>query len=278
MTALMARFLARVPTRIIVAEHSPPSHRQTSGESSLVGPARWLRPRAYRWAEGIVAVSRGVADDLVHNVGVPPDRMHVINNPIVTPELHRQASEPNDHPWFAPGQPPVILGVGRLTGLKDFPTLIHAFVKVRQQHPVKLVILGEGEDRPALERLRDDLGLHQEVDLPGFVANPYGFMARAAALVVSSRWEGSPSVLVEAMACGTAVISTDCAGGAAEILDGGRFGTLVPINDPDALAESIARTLEAPEVVEALKERANDFTLARAADQYLRVLLGDAGV
>ena len=277
LVAIVARSLARVPTRIVFGEHSPPSHRQASSESLLTRPARWLRPRFYRRADGIVAVSHGVAQDLVDNIEVPPDRLHVINNPIVTPELHRQASEPIDHPWFAPGQPPVVLGVGRLAYVKDFPTLIRAFAKVRQQRPVKLVILGEGEDRPILERLRDELGLHEDMDLPGFVANPYGFMARAAALVLSWRWEGSPSVLVEAMACGTAVIATDCPGGAAEILDGGRFGTLVPIHDTDALAESIARTLEAPLATEILRERANDFTVARAVDQYLRVLLGDSG-
>lgn len=273
--ALLARFLASVPTRIIVSEHSHASLKQTSHETLLTRLGCWLRPRVYRWADGIVAVSHGVADDLVHNIGVPPDRMHVINNPVVTPELYRQASEPIDHPWFAPGEPPVVLGVGRLMLAKDFPTLIRAFGGVRRQRPAKLVILGEGEDRPMLERLRDDLGLHEDVDLPGFAANPYGFMARAAVFVLSSRREGSPMVLVEAMACGTPVVSTDCPSGPRETLVGGRLGRLVPVGDVDALEGAIIQALDRPPPVERLRRRASDYSLEVSVDRYLQVLLGN---
>lgn len=273
--ALLARRLARVPARVVVREATTASLTHANREAPLMRLVDRLQPWVYRWADAIVAVSRGVADDMVHNIGVPAGRMQVIRNPVVTPELLSLASEPVDHPWFAPGQPPVILGVGRLTAPKDFPTLIRAFAKVRQRRPAKLVILGEGEDRPMLERLHADLGLQGDVDLPGFVLNPYAFVARASAFVLSSRREGSPNVLVEAMACGTPVVATDCPSGPAEILDEGQLGGLVPIRDPDALAEAIVQTLEAPLAAECLQRRASDFTVERSADQYLRVLLGD---
>ena len=129
-----------------------------------------------------------------------------------------------------------------------------------------------------LEQLRDEFGLHANIDLPGFVPNPYAYMARARAFVLSSRWEGSPNVLVEAMACGIPVIATDCPSGPAEILDAGRFGRLVPVGDADALAESIMQTLEMPVAADCLQRRADDFTVERSAEQYLRVLLGDGAV
>lgn len=276
LAALLARRLARVPVRVVVRESNTASLKRAFHDRPLMRMTDRLQRWVYRWADGIVAVSQGVGDDMVHNIGVPADRMQVINNPVVTPELLGLASEPAGHPWFVPGEPPVILGVGRLTAQKDFPTLIRAFAKVRQQRPARLVILGEGEDRPVLERLHADLGLHGDVDLPGFAPNPYAFMARAGAFVLSSRWEGSPNVLVEAMACGTPVVATDCPSGPAEILDRGQFGGLVPVRDPDALAEAIVQTLEAPLAAECLQRRASDFTVERSADQYLRVLLGDS--
>ena len=132
----------------------------------------------------------------------------------------------------------------------------------------------EGEDRPMIERLRDDLGLHADIDLPGFVENPYALMARAAVFVLSSRWEGSPNALVEAMACGTPVVATDCPSGPAETLDGGRFGKLVPVGNAVDLGEAILETLDAPLAAEILRSKADNFTVERSAEQYLRVLLG----
>ena len=278
LAALLARRLARVPARVVVREDNYASITHANREALLMRLADRMQPWLYGWADAIIGVSQGVADDMVHNVGVPAERMHVINNPVVTPELHHLASKPVDHPFFSPGQPPVVLGVGRLSAQKDFPTLIRAFAVVRQQRPAKLVILGEGENRPMLERSCDDLGLEGDADLPGFVRNPYAFMARAAVFALSSRWEGSPNVLVEAMACGTPVVATDCPSGPMETLDGGRLGRLVPVGDADALAESIMQTLEMPVAADCLQRRADDFNVERSAEQYLRVLLGDDAV
>jgi glycosyltransferase involved in cell wall biosynthesis len=273
--ALVARCLARVPTRVVIREPSYTSteyYRRASPHSSF---GDRLRPWICRWADGVIAVSQGVARDMIDNRGVPAARVHVINNPVLTPEVLSLRSEPIDHPWFAPGEPPVLLGAGRLTEQKNFPMLIHAFAIVRQQRPARLVILGEGEERSSLEHLCKRVGVQEDVDLPGFLLNPYAFMARAAAFVLSSHFEGSPNVVVEAMACGCPVVATNCPSGPSEILEDGRFGMLVPTHDPNALAKAILGTLEAPLPAEVLKRRANDYTVESSADRYLNVLLGE---
>lgn len=178
------------------------------------------------------------------------------------------------HRWLGADDPPVVLAAGRLCEPKDFVTLLHAFRLVRDHKRVRLIILGEGPLRAELEETVRALGLTTEdVDFPGFVANPYAYMVRAAAFVLSSRWEGLPGVLIEAMACGTAIISTDCPSGPREILQDGRWGTLVPVGDAHALAQAILRTLSTPcELLPDVKRRAQDFSQERIIDQYLTVL------
>lgn len=269
--ALWARALARVPVRVVVSVHNTLS-LATSHAQNL--RARWI-PLCirlfYPWADAVVAVSQGVAEDLIRLTGLPREKIEIIYNPVVTPELLAKAQEPLDHPWFAPGEPPVILGVGRLTEQKDFPTLIRAFALVRAQRPVRLMILGEGKDRPKLEALVRELGLQDDVALPGFVPNPFAYMVRAAVFVLSSRWEGLPTVLIEALACGTPVVSTDCPSGPREILEDGKWGRLVPVGDVDALADAIRMTLDAPDCLDA-KARVGEFDAEKVVDDYLKVL------
>jgi glycosyltransferase involved in cell wall biosynthesis len=229
--------------------------------------ARWFYP----WADAIVTVSQGSAEDLAR-LGLSSDCIKVIYNPVVTPELFEKVTEPVEHPWFEPGSPPVILGVGRLEKQKDFPTLIRAFAQVRQQRPARLMILGEGQERPDLETLVQELGLAENVALPGFVANPYAYMGKAALFVLSSLFEGLPTVLIEAMATETPVVSTDCKSGPAEILANGQYGKLVAVGDVKGMAEAIISTLEAPPNSEALKLRAAEFSLEKAVAQYQQVL------
>jgi glycosyltransferase involved in cell wall biosynthesis len=182
--------------------------------------------------------------------------------------LARQAP---DHPWLAPGQPPVILGVGRLSQAKDFPTLIRAFAKVRSRRAVRLIILGEGEARVELEALVGELGLADDVALPGFRENPMSYMAASALFVLSSAWEGLPTVLIEALAAGTRVVSTDCPSGPREILQGGLLGTLVPVGDATALADAMTDALDRPGT--ALPPDAlTPFTSDAAVDHYLRLI------
>lgn len=266
--ALWARSLAGVPVRTVVSVHT------TVSESVARKRRQWV-PHALRLfyprAEAIVAVSRGVADDLARLTGLPREKIQVIYNPVVTPELFVKAEEPLGHPWFAAGEPPVILGVGQLHEAKDFQTLIRAFALVRKKRVARLVILGEGEERPKLEALVRELDVEGEVALPGFVDSPFKYMKRAAVFVLSSRWEGLPSVLIEAMACGTPVVSTACPSGPEEILENGRWGRLVSVGDVDALAEAIILTLDDknhPDVA----RRALDFGVQRAIDEYIRVL------
>jgi len=272
--ALWAKRLSGSPTRVVVRVASTVS--LSSGHASTAR-AR-LTPRLmrlfYPWADGIVAISQGVAADLSRITGIRRERITVIYNPVVTPELFERAKDPLAHPWFPPGQPPVILGVGRLTKAKDFPTLIRAFALVRRELPARLVILGEGEERPRLEALVKELGLEDDVALPGFVENPYAYMSRAAVFVLSSAWEGLPNVLIQAMACGCPVVSTDCPSGPAEILENGKYGPLVPAGDITALALAITSILSSErDLIPDIALRAKDFESNNAIESYLGLLL-----
>lgn len=267
-----------IRTRLVLAEHSTRSAAAENLKSFHERVYPFLMRRSYPHADSVVAVSSGVADDLSKLTGMERDRINVIYNPVVAEQIFEQASEPVDHPWFRAGEPPVILGVGRLVRAKDFPTLIHAFDLVRRERSARLMILGEGEKRAKLESLIKELGLADSVALPGFDPNPYRYMKHAAVFALSSRWEGLGNVLIEAMAVGTPVVSTDCPNGPSEILEGGRHGLLVPVGDSLSLARGILRQLESP-MRETLQERANTFTTEAAVQRYadlLGVTLGPA--
>lgn len=272
--ALWARRLASGTTRVIVCEHNTLSVRVHHYATDL--RMRWM-PRLirwfYPWASEIVAVSDGVADDLARATGISRDRIRVIYNPIVTPEFEAKTRAPLDHPWFLPGQPPVILAVGRLTAQKDFPSLIRAFAQARRGHSARLLILGEGEERPALQALIEELGLQESVQLPGFIINPYPYMAKSCAFVLSSRWEGLPGVLIEAMFCGTRLISTDCPSGPREILRDGQYGLIVPVGDIEALARAITLALKG-ELMSPSQESWQPFELDHVVGQYLALIGG----
>jgi glycosyltransferase involved in cell wall biosynthesis len=230
----------------------------------------------YPWADAVIAVSEDVARDLSKVTGMPRERIVTIPNPVVTLELKEKARAPLDHPWYRPGQPPVVLGVGRLVSAKDFPTLLRAFARLRATRPVRLMILGEGKGRAGLAALAEQLGIVGDVQFPGYVDNPFSYMARSAVFVLSSAWEGLPGVLIEAMACGCPIVSTDCPG-AAEILGGGVHGPLVPVGDDAALAMAVASVLDSSPKREQLRARAGRFGVDRATERYLDVLFGVTG-
>ncbi len=271
--ALWARRLARVPVHTVISVHINPTMNAKNATSFREKLIPLLIRIFYPWADAVIAVSQGVAEEVLRIARLPEDRIHVVYNPVVSSDIFTKAEEPVDHPWFLPGEPPVILGVGRLTAQKDFSTLIRAFALVLKRRSAKLVILGEGEERPHLESLVQELGLEAKVSMPGFVDNPYKYMKRAAVFVLSSRWEGLPTVLIEAMACGCPVVSTDCPSGPREILEQGKWGPLVPIGDEKALAEAIVQTLKQPLSCEALMKRALDFSVDWSVQQYLELLL-----
>lgn len=270
---LAARGLARVPARVVVSEHVALDqvlrHAATWKERVFpMGARLW-----YGRADGLVVVSHDAAARFIAVTGLPAGAATVIHNPVVTAALFEQAALPVDHPWFAAGEPPVILSAGRLTAQKDHATLIEAFQLLRRTVRARLIVLGDGEERHALESLIERLQLRSDVQLAGFVQNPFGYMARARLFVLSSRWEGFGNVLVEAMACGTPVVSTDCPSGPSEILQGGRFGRLAPVGDPAALAEAMRQTLDHPTSATTLRERAMEFSVDRVARRYLGAML-----
>ncbi len=267
--AIWAGMLASSRTDIIATNHINItfSTRQTPKLQEKLYP--WLLRLFHSGAKYIVSVSEGNADALLNMTGIPRRKVHVIHNPVVSPDLLAASREPLDHPWFVPGSPPVLLAVGRLEPQKDYPTLLDAFVLLRDTRPARLVIIGEGSQRAALQEKAASLGIAGDVELRGYDPNPYRFMAQADVFVLSSAWEGFGNVLVEAMACGTPVVSTDCPSGPAEILAGGEYGRLVRPADPGALAEAITQTLDAPLDGNLLRARANEFTLDTISKQYL---------
>ena len=197
-------------------------------------------------ADRIVAVSDGVGASLVRHLGMRPSSVRRIYNPVVGPEIRALARQSPAHPWFEEGAPPVILAVGRLVRVKDFPVLLRACARLFVHRSARLVFVGDGPERPSLERSVRRYGLVHRVAFLGWQDNPFAFMSRAAVFVLSSRHEGLPLALVEALACGCPCVSTDCPSGPSEILDKGRFGPLVPVGDDLALAAAIDRILDAP--------------------------------
>jgi glycosyltransferase involved in cell wall biosynthesis len=271
--AVWARRAARISTRIAVSERN----NLSVGSRQMPGWLAWstlkLVQASYPWADDIIAVSKGIADDLSMLAGIPRERIRVVYNPVVTPELRLKAQVPLEHPWFEPNGTPVVLGVGRLAPQKDFSTLLHAFARVRETRPARLLILGEGEERCALEALIEKLDLEQDVSLPGWVKNPYPYMKRASAFVLSSKWEGLPGVLIEAMYCGVPLISTDCPSGPREVLRDGQYGQLVPVGDVDALASAIKMVLDG-KVPSPPSESWDRFEKETVVNRYLDVLVG----
>lgn len=276
LVAIWARRLSGVATRIIASEHNTLSVQLQRPERRRAW--RWrhapeLIGHVYRRADAIVTVSRGVGDDLARLCGLPRDHITTIYNPVhFGPELDRLASAPLEAGLLPAGDAPIVLGVGRLVGPKDFATLIRAFALVRARRPARLVILGEEQkhgERARLLALAGSLGVADDVHLPGHVANPYRFFARAAVFVLSSYREGLGNVVIEALACGCPVVSTDCPFGPAEILEDGKYGWLVRIGDPEGMAAAIEATLGAPPRSEFLRARGGAFSAERAASAYL---------
>lgn len=274
-TAIVAHAIARVKTRLVGQLHM----NMQGFLKSKSGWTRWTRLAPMRWLfpslDKIIGVSEGVVEDTIEITGMPRQRVIAIRNPVITPELAVMAQEDPAHPWFKEAIP-VVLGAGRLTPEKDFPTLIRAFARLREQRAARLVILGEGPLEASLRELTRTLGVEADVDFPGFTPNPFAYMQRAALFVMSSAWEGSGNVLVEALALGTPSVSTDCPFGPRETLADGRYGSLVPVGDDASLAMAMASTLAHPLPAETLKEAVREFEMGFSARRYLDVLFEES--
>jgi glycosyltransferase involved in cell wall biosynthesis len=272
LAALRARSLARADTPIS-------GRLGTTVSAALANKSErrkrhWYRamkkyyPRLHR----LIAVSQGVANDVISITGMPQSQVPVVRNPTISPELLTAAQEHISHPWLENPATPVILGVGRLTEQKDFATMLSAFARVTKVRPARLIILGEGNLRDALEAQAVALGVSESVVLPGFQANPWAWMRHATLFVLSSRWEGSPNTLTEAMALGVPVVSTDCPSGPTELLDGGKIAPLVPMGDPEALSQAILAVLAEPPDPRTLIQAVAPYHRDVSATAYLRVM------
>ena len=228
----------------------------------------------YKRADAVVGVSKGVRSNFEEHLLVPRDRAYTIYNPVSTEKIRRLANDPVAHPWFLEQEPPVILSVGRESAAKDHETLVEAFCLVRNEVQARLVFVGSLSEQCCnglVDRARQS-SVEEDIAFLGFDENPYRYMRRADVFVLSSRWEGLSLVLVEAMACGTPVISTDAPYGPREILDNGRWGELVPVGCPQAMAEAIiavltGRSLPGP----VLMKRADAFSCVRVSAAYVRL-------
>jgi len=273
LVAIWANMIAGGPSRVAICEHFNISRRDniSSNHREIILP--WFAAKFYPRADRIISVSEGVARDLSVTANIPFEQIQVIYNPVVDLNLVEQSLAVPAHSWFGEGMLPVILGVGRLTTQKRFDILIRAFEIVLKKRDARLLILGEGEERGNLENLIKQLGLEDVVDLNGFEANPYAYMKRASVFVLSSAAEGLPTALIEAMACGVPVVSTDCPSGPSEILESGRFGRLVAVGDVQAMADTIEDILESPPDVTTARIRAMDFSIEQGVSKYYEMLM-----
>ncbi|MFK5949810.1 MAG: glycosyltransferase [Methylococcales bacterium] len=271
--ALFAKRISGVSTKLLIRVENTISVA-TADENGLMSKIlKYLIKKSYPWADGIVAPSQGVADDLIHKFNISGDLISVIYNPVVRPEIIQKAKMQVNHPWFEGGEEPVIISVGRLTRQKDYATLIQALSIVRKQQPARLIILGEGEDRNDLKNIIVKLKLEDYVDLAGFVDNPYAYMAKSDVFVLSSLWEGLPNTLIEAMAVGLPVVATDCRSGPNEILANGKYGWLSQTGSAISIADGILQALTSDTFPMPDKESMKLFQRNTSVDKYLKLLL-----
>lgn len=279
LAALAARLISRHRPKILIGAHNSleakVAHPDNAKDKWLLMPmCRLLFPLA----DGFVAVSKGVAHELETQLRLPREKIRAIYNPVITDELMRQSAEPLSHPWLK--DPPsrrfkTLVSVGRLVEQKGYDILLHAFALARRELDCRLIIVGGGPLQGELENTAQGLGIRDEVDFAGWQTNPFKFVSSADLFVLSSRWEGLANVLIEALACGPPVVSTNCRYGPEEILEAGRYGALAAVDDPSDLAAKIVSSLrQSPNKTTeraARLSRALDFTATASARQYAAV-------
>lgn len=274
---LAYRCASRPPATRFLGRASNATPRLGRGVPALAAIANFVDAMKYREMHHIVAVSHELAEDMTARLGIDAARISVIPNGIDMGEVRRQAADPLDDPWFAPGSPPVIVSAGRLSRQKNYELLLDAFARLRKQRAARLVILGDGPPR-ARQALLDRaarLGVAGDFRLPGYESNPLRFFARAGLFVLSSRWEGASNVLLEALACGCPVVATDCPTGVRELLDNGRIGPLVPMRDPIQLAEAMSARLVQPRESKTQEHHAAGYDLEKTLAGYTRRIVAE---
>jgi len=267
--AVIAGKTSMSDTTIAIGIHNTHSMSKSASKGLISKVTQLLYPRLYSQADHVIAVSEGAKQDIVQNTTLKPNDVSVIYNPVVTEELYTEAAQSVDHPWLNDDTIDVVLGAGRLAEQKDFETLIRAFEGVAEQKDnARLLIVGSGSKEAQLQTLVSELGLEDRVELVGYVDNLYAYMNAADVFVLSSRWEGFGIVLVEAMAVGTPVVSTDCPHGPNEILSNGEYGELVEVGDTEAMTDSIHRVLSNRDKGKQINQRASEFSVSNISEKY----------
>jgi glycosyltransferase involved in cell wall biosynthesis len=233
---------------------------------------QYLIRRWYPKADKIISVSQGLADEIAELSGMPDSDIHTINNPVDNRRINELASQEINDPWFQGDGPPIIISTARLHPQKDYPTLIKAFWILREKIDARLLILGEGSEHDKIVKMIESYGMQNSVRLLGYQKNPHAYVARSDVFVLSSLWEGFSNSLIEALSCGTKIVSTNCKHGTKEILDSGKYGNIVPVGDPEALAESIYTCLQDKVDTSLLKKQAKNFDISVIANRYLKVI------
>ncbi len=272
---VLARAVARVPMRLALREESRIGENRRADRLPLIRAAYMVLPWAYVRADHVIAVSRGLADEVKSITGLSDREVSAVHNPVMTAERFEQLSEKGapPHPWLHDPTVPVVLAVGRLVPEKDYGILLQAFSTLRVERLARLVILGTGSLHEDLLQQTRDLEIDRDVLFAGFADDPFAWMQHASVLAHTARWEGFGNVIAEALACGLPVVSTDCPSGPSEILEGGRYGKLVPVGDAGAVAQALSETLDAPPDPETLRRRAADFTVEAIVPRYEEILL-----
>ncbi|MCB9811688.1 glycosyltransferase [Candidatus Nomurabacteria bacterium] len=268
--AVLARAFGARRTRLVLVEHTS----LTNGLATISLLKRLIAKMSikvlYRFADGWVAVSKGAAKQMAALAGLPAEKVVTIYNPVITDDIFKKSQEPVEHLFLSLGEP-LLLAIGRLSKEKDYPTLLQAFALVTKKTPARLVLAGDGPEKSALEALARELNIEDQVSLLGYTDNPYPWYKKADVLVLSSTREGLPTVLIEALALGTKVVSTDAPTGPREILKNGQYGTLVAMNDPESLANAIIRTLISPRPI-VPTSALSAYKAEMATDEYLKIL------
>jgi glycosyltransferase involved in cell wall biosynthesis len=267
--AVAAQALSLSAKRVVVSEHN--TYSKSIRRRGILRLIYQAAPYVYRWSRKVICVSRGVEDDLVETTTLPRRYVTTVYNPVITEALLVSSTATPQHEWLTSRIDPVLLAVGRLEPQKNYPMLLRALAIVRKKRPCRLIILGEGPLRGELERDIEKLGLKDCVDLHGFAPDAMSYMRAADLFVLASSWEGLSNVLIEAMAVGCPVVSTDAPHGPREVLRGGEFGRLVPVDDAEALAAAIEATLDDPGDATARTEWARSFSVDACAERYLAI-------
>lgn len=269
--AVLANKLSGSMTKVFVTQHNSLT-KQSRVKATM--PQRlmpWLYKVFLPMADGVIAVSSGIAKDMAVASNYPVDKINVIYNPACPNDINEKINEEINEKFFNKGRG-FILSIGRLVYQKGYDDLIKAFkIVALKKDDLDLVIIGVGPLEEELKKLATELNISNRIHFVGYQDNPVKFIAKAKLFVMSSRYEGFGNVLVEALACGTKVVSTDCEHGPSEILENGKYGALLPVGNVKILAETIIETLDSNVDQKALIARAKLYSASKIVDQYLNV-------